>query len=161
MNTERWLPIVGFEGWYSVSDYGRVRSEDRAITRSDGIVLNWPSRMMSCAPDPNGYPILTLQRAGYIRKRRVHQLVMEAFVGPMPPGMEILHWDGDPGNAKLSNLRYGTHAQNGEDTIRYRTRCSRDHEFTPENTYLRKDTGTRMCRTCQRARHRARVRTSA
>lgn len=158
MSVERWLPVVDFEGWYSVSDQGKVRSENRTITRSDGVVVNWPSRAMAAAPDSNGYPLLTLQQSGRIKKCRVHALVAEAFIGPKPPGMEVLHWDGDPGNAKLTNLRYGTHAENGRDTVRYRTHCRRNHEFTPENTYYRRDTGTRMCRTCQRTRHKERVR---
>lgn len=37
---------------------------------------------------------------------------MEAFVGPRPFGMEVLHMDDDPTNNQLKNLRYGTHAEN-------------------------------------------------
>jgi hypothetical protein len=104
--------------------------------------------------DTNGYPVVTLQQAGRISKRRVHELVMEAFVGLKPSSMEILHWDGDYGNPALSNLRYGTHAENGRDTIRYRTHCRRRHEYTLENTYWRKDTNTRICRICQAERRK-------
>lgn len=153
--SERWLPVVGFEGWYSVSNQGRVRSENRVITRSDGVVTNWPSRMMSTPPGFKGYPVVTLQQVGRIRKRRVHALVAEAFIGPRPRGQEVLHWDGDPANCRLSNLRYGTHAENGKDTERYHTKCRQGHEFTPENTYRRKDTGTRMCLTCRKDRRKA------
>lgn len=155
MSVERWLPVVGFEGWYSVSDQGRVRSEDRVITRSDGVVVTWRSRMMSSKPDLNGYPILTLQQQGRIRKVRVHALVAEAFIGLRPEGLEVLHRDGNPANNHLSNIRYGTHAENGRDTQQYRTHCGNGHEFTLENTYRRKDTDSRMCLACQRARRRA------
>lgn len=159
MSEERWLPVVGFEGWYSVSEQGRVRSESRVITRSNGVKVNWSERMMRSHPGDAGYPTLTLQRPGRVRKCRVHSLVAEAFIGPRPDGLEVLHWDGDPANCCLSNLRYGTHAENGRDTRRYRTHCRRNHEYTPENTYYRKDGGGRMCRACQRDRHKARVRT--
>jgi hypothetical protein len=37
---------------------------------------------------------------------------MLAFVGPRPPGLEIRHLDGDPGNNALNNLRYGTRSEN-------------------------------------------------
>lgn len=38
------------------------------------------------------------------------------------------------------------------------THCIHGHEFTPENTYLRKDgPGLRMCKTCGRERQRAKA----
>jgi len=44
--------------------------------------------------------------------RLVHQLVLEAFKGPCPPGMECLHKNHTPGDNKLSNLKYGTRSEN-------------------------------------------------
>lgn len=35
---ERWRDVVGYGGWYQVSDTGRVRSLDRVVTRRDGLV---------------------------------------------------------------------------------------------------------------------------
>lgn len=50
------------------------------------------------------------------RKRKVHQLVLEAFVGPRPPGMEARHFpDRDPTNNRVENLSWGTHQQNIHD----------------------------------------------
>jgi hypothetical protein len=51
----------------------------------------------------------------------VHRLVLKAFVGPCPEGMEGCHWDGDACNNKLDNLRWATHAENVEDSIRHGT----------------------------------------
>jgi hypothetical protein len=45
----------------------------------------------------------------------VHRLVLEAFVGPCPIGMECCHNDGDPTNNRLENLRWDTHRANGRD----------------------------------------------
>lgn len=54
-----------------------------------------------------------------IRKkwRRLHHVVLEAFVGPRPPGMEGCHNDGDFTNNRPRNLRWDTHKSNGEDMI--------------------------------------------
>lgn len=93
------------------------------------------------------------------KKRRdfkVHRLVMEAFVGPCPEGLEVLHWDDNPANNHLSNLRYGTRSENVKDRVRNgihhfasRTHCLRGHEFTLENTYNPPGHPTkRMCRKC-------------
>ena len=42
----------------------------------------------------------------------VHQLVMKAFVGPAPDGMEIRHLNGNPADNRLANLKYGTRTEN-------------------------------------------------
>jgi len=46
--------------------------------------------------------------------RRVHRIVMETFVGPLPPGMETNHIDGNKLNNNLTNLEYVTHTENME-----------------------------------------------
>ena len=48
-----------------------------------------------------------------------HQLVLMAFVGPCPAGMEGCHGDGNPANNQLSNLRWDTKKSNAEDCIRH------------------------------------------
>jgi HNH endonuclease len=53
------------------------------------------------------------------QRRRVHRLILEAFVGPRPPGMECRHLDGDHGNNRLSNICWGTPADNTADKIRH------------------------------------------
>lgn len=152
--SENWLPIVGYEGLYSVSDFGRVRSEDRMVGQNDGSLRRWKGRIMKAScPKITGkgrrYPAVGLYREGVMDKVRVQYLVMAAFVGPRPPGMEVLHWDDDPNNNALTNLRYGTHAENKADEVRNNTHCrSGKHEWTSENTYIRPDSGTRICRGC-------------
>src|SRR6266545_5079971 len=48
----------------------------------------------------------------------VHRLVLEAFVGPRPLGMECCHEDDDPDNNRLGNLRWGTPKDNSADARR-------------------------------------------
>lgn len=51
---------------------------------------------------------------------KVHRLVLEAFVGPCPEGMEACHDpDPTPANCTLTNLRWDTHANNMEDARRH------------------------------------------
>lgn len=107
---ETWLPVVGFEGLYEVSDLGRVRSMPRAAGKS-----HRGQRVLKLFPDPDGYSLATLSKAGKQRQRRVHQLVLEAFVGPAPDGAISLHRDGTRANNVPSNLRWGTHRLNSAD----------------------------------------------
>ncbi len=53
------------------------------------------------------------------KNRMVHHLILEAFVGPRPPGLVSCHGDGDPANNRLSNLRWDTPGANHEDMRRH------------------------------------------
>ena len=113
MTDEQWKPIPGFEG-YEVSDRGRVRSY---LTRAGG---SWhvgakPRRILRPGKKPYGYPYVNLSRDGISHVLNVHQLVMEAFVGPRPDDMEVCHINGNPEDNRLENLRYDTHSANMQD----------------------------------------------
>lgn len=101
---ETWKAIPGYESRYQVSDLGRVRSINfwdgrRQVT---GRVLR-PGAMNS------GRVSVALGRGN---SRMVHALVMLAFVGPYPPGLEILHGNSQPSDNRLTNLAYGTRSAN-------------------------------------------------
>jgi hypothetical protein len=50
----------------------------------------------------------------------VHRLILEAFVGPCPPGLEACHGpDPDPSNNRLDNLRWDTRQENQKDRFRH------------------------------------------
>lgn len=104
---EIWKPVVGHSG-YEASDQGRVRSLLRGI------------RILRPGLASNGYWTVALRGR---KTRTVHSLVLEAFVGPRPEGMEVRHLDGNRLNACLSNLRYGTRVENAADSDRHGTRA--------------------------------------
>lgn len=112
MSVERWRPVVAVPG-YEVSDLGRVRSLRRRKPR-----IMTPHHIVrpTCA-----YLIVELSLHPIARRRSylVHRLVGEAFLGPQPHGMHTRHLDGDPTNNRLTNLAYGTPAENAADTKRH------------------------------------------
>jgi hypothetical protein len=109
-----WLPVPDYEGLYEVSDSGLVRSIARRTTRG-GV------RAASLWGKRRAYLRVTLSKDGHIRTAAVHSLVAAAFLGPRPADMEVRHIDGDSLNNRLSNLAYGTHAENGLDRRRHGT----------------------------------------
>ena len=156
---EEWKPIPGYEGLYSVSDQGRVRAEAK-VTLRNGIVQPRKQRMLSPVPLPSGHLKVRLTRDGHVKAFLVHRLVLLAFVGPCPEGMEGCHLDDDPKNNRLSNLRWDTRSANMHDRVRNgrhhnarKTECSQGHPFNEQNTYV--STKGRGCRTCDRERMRA------
>lgn len=154
----KWLPVVGYEGLYEVSDHGEVRSLDKLTRGRYGPRLVRGTLLR--ATMSNNHLAVGLCREGEQNTRRVHHLVLESFVGPRPEGKQGLHWDDDPYNNHIENLRWGTRSENMQDRIRNgrnynlnKTHCHRGHEFTSSNTLWRKD-GGRSCRECKRQRDR-------
>lgn len=87
----------------------------RAATRSvpSGI------RILKAAPRSRGhYLAVALRRDNVLRSVYVHQLVALAFIGPCPPGMEVLHGPGGKLDNRLANLHYGTRSENQLDRRR-------------------------------------------
>ena len=112
-NRENWRSVVGFEGLYEVSDYGRVRSWKR--TTKTGV---HGGGLLKPSTDRQGRRTVCLSCNGNRVNKRVHQLVLESFVGPKPKGMECCHFpDSNPANNYLTNLRWDTRVNNQADRL--------------------------------------------
>lgn len=142
MTKEEWLPVA-IAPDYEVSNLGRVRS--RKADRP---------RLLKPGVNPLGYHNLALYNSGEPTFTTVHVLVMAAFVGSRPEGMDIRHLDGDPGNNHLDNLAYGSRSENCQDRRVHgtnvnlnKTECPSAHLYDSLNTYVDPE-GNRHCRTC-------------
>lgn len=110
---EQWKSVVGYEGMYEVSDLGRVRS---LSYRRTGNV-----KLMAGSIGRNGYHQVPLYRGAERTPKYVHRLVLEAFVGPCPEGMEACHGNGIRADNRLENLRWDALAKNQHDRVRHGT----------------------------------------
>lgn len=119
--TEEWRPIPGWDGFYEASSHGRVRSLTRTVKHPKSGAAQIQGRVLRTGPHRSGHLWVELCRPGVKKTRQVHQLVLEAFVGPKPPGMEGCHYDGNPQNNRIENLRWDTRAGNLADAIRHGT----------------------------------------
>ncbi len=151
MTTEEWRPVVGHEGYYEVSNLGGVRSVDRVNARG-----RWKGRPLRPATRDSGHLCVSLCRNSVCRTKNVHSLVAEAFIGPRPDGLQVAHYDGNPTNNILSNLRYATQSENLLDSVRHgthyptrRTTCPKGHAI--DGVRYREGVRRRFCKTCKRA----------
>lgn len=124
MTMEKWKYIAGYEGYYQVSDCGNVRSVDRTVTTVDGVVRSYTGHNLSLADDGDGYMVVLLSKDNIKKHRRVHRLVLDAFVGIRPDGLECCHNDGCPSNNMLNNLRWDTISENKRDMIKHGSRST-------------------------------------
>jgi hypothetical protein len=114
-SNETWRPVVGWEGFYEVSDLGRVRS----LPRLDRKGRRVRGQFLKATKHPNGYMRVALY--GHHPKgktRYVHSIVAAAFLGPRPPGEEIKHGPSGKTDNRPSNLSYGPHIENCEERAR-------------------------------------------
>lgn len=154
---ETWRPIPGYEGSHEASDLGRIRSIDRVVDYGDGrrrrrkgTVLKGTRRHKA------GHLYVNLANPDI---QGVHRLVLLAFVGPAPEGMEGCHNDGDATNNRLDNLRWDTRSANNYDRVKHgrhparqRTHCPRGHPLRmPNLRAARWQRGFRDCLACHRA----------
>lgn len=162
MTQEIWKPVIGYEGFYEVSNKGRVRSLDREITQAGKggtqFTRRFKGKEIKSAPQVGGYLKTRLSKYGKRANPLVHRVVLEAFVGPCPEGMETRHLDSDPTNNCLENLVWGTVEENRRDTANLgnhpsqkRKVCPRGHKLEAPN--LVKSSPHRRCRACTQAHH--------
>lgn len=121
-----WKPIAGYEGLYSISSNGEIRSENRTVKHSlygqmrikEKIIKPWKGN--KC-----GHLYVSLSDNTQIQKKLlVHRLVLETFVGPCPQGMECCHFpDRNVTNNQLENLRWDTSKSNTEDMKKHGISC--------------------------------------
>lgn len=110
---EEWRPVIGSNLPWKVSNFGRLLLGLR--------LANVNKRQIG------------IRGKGTVS---VGRLVLEAFVGPCPLGLECCHYDGNKLNNRLDNLRWDTHSNNMRDARRiqsggwFRDRIGEDHPYS-------------------------------
>ncbi len=109
--TERWKPIISYEGVYEVSDMGRIKriAADRH---------NLVGRILKLQKNHDGYSIVSLCKNSKLKTFLVHRLVLKSFIGSFPKGFESNHKNGSRSDARLENLEIVTHSENQKHSYR-------------------------------------------
>lgn len=113
MKRELWKPVPSYEGWYEVSDRGRVRRVKATRGARAGAILK-PLHVRSGNGRGRTYLKVRLSREGKAKQVLIHRLVAEAFHGPCPASMNNIvdHVNGDTSDNSASNLRWATWVTN-------------------------------------------------
>lgn len=113
MELEIWKDIVGYEGYYQVSNIGRVRSVERFISYCKiNRTQKYPSLILKQCLNTVGYFQVSLSINQQRKRRVVHRLVAEAFCCNINNKPVVNHIDGDYLNNNAYNLEWCTHIEN-------------------------------------------------
>lgn len=111
---EIWKSIPSYEGFYEVSNLGRVRSLKHSTghPRNSSIPFDRKGKIRKPRYDKNGYAIINLSKNGIIKTHKVHRLVAKAFI-PNPNSFEqIDHINSKVYDNRVENLRWCTTQMN-------------------------------------------------
>lgn len=101
---EEWKAVVGFEGLYEVSSFGRIKSLKRRG--------NWKEHIMKTCVHKNGYERVELNKDGKPYYCLVHRLVATSFIPNPENKPEVNHKNGDKTDNKVDNLEWATKSEN-------------------------------------------------
>lgn len=121
---EKWRDILGYEGYYQISNYGRVRSLDRyVIANKNGGKKLLKGRFMKLTKvkgrenDTSKYYVVNLRKCGENKVCLVHRLVAEAFLENPFNLPEVNHKDGNKEHNFVNNLEWCTYSENNQHAI--------------------------------------------
>lgn len=96
---EIWKDVIGYLGYYKVSNLGRIKSLPRNGTTNQEKILK-PNVLK------NGYCQVCLQKDGKRKYKKVHRIVAEAFIPNQNDYSQVNHIDGNKQNNNANNLEW-------------------------------------------------------
>ena len=117
---EIWKDIKGYEGFYQVSNLGRVRSLDCVIIRVNGRTMTRKGALISHKINTQGYPTVRLHIKGKYQNIPLHRLIAEAFI-PNPENKPCVdHINTIRIDYSIDNLRWVTYKENSNNPITHK-----------------------------------------
>lgn len=112
LKNEEWRDVCGFEGYYQVSNYGRVKGLERNVPSIDGRVVHIKPRILFCCLNSHGYYSVNLTMYNKHYSKEVHRMVALAFIPNIDNLEQVNHRDENKTNNCVYNLEWCTRSYN-------------------------------------------------
>lgn len=113
---EIWKPIEGYEGYFEISNLGRVKSVKRVVKQGN-TTRNVGEKIKKSHIGAYGYSSVTLCKNGKSRDIPIHRLLANAFI-PNPYNKSAIdHINTDRTDYSLQNLRWVTPKENSNNIL--------------------------------------------
>lgn len=107
---EEWKQILGYEGYYEISNFGNVRSMKRCVTYQNGVTVRYKSKERK--PSISDYRIIALSKDGLIKLCKISRLVAIHFIETDNKRTIVNHKDYNKHNDHYSNLEWVNNSEN-------------------------------------------------
>lgn len=109
---EIWKDIPGYEGYYQISNLGRVRSVKRKIKYSNEIFHSYDGKILKNKLGKQGYFYIKLCIHKKYKNIKIHNLISNAFIPNIENKPEINHKNGIRTDNRIENLEWCTRSEN-------------------------------------------------
>jgi len=116
---EEWKEVKGYEGRYSISNHGRVRSHERTYLKDGGTKQKTYGRLLKNRINKYGYDSCIFSMCNKIKSFGVHRLVAEAFIENPKNKPQVNHKDSNRANNHIDNLEWATSKENNYHAHKY------------------------------------------
>lgn len=138
---EEWRNITGYEGYYQVSNLGRIKSMARKIVRTDGVEANYVEKYKIGSKNDDGYVIVKLNKLAIQKSFSIHKLVATEFINKQESleRLEVNHKDLNRENNSVENLEWVTHLENISHSANLGSYKGKDGENNGRAVYSNED----------------------
>jgi hypothetical protein len=133
MENEIWKDIIGYEGYYQISNLGRVKSLDRIVDNRRGQFLR-KGRFLKPYKSTKAYMLLGLCVNGKMKAFTFHRILAKHFIPNPENKKEINHKNGVRDDNRLENLEWVT----GSENIRHSFKVLKRKKMTGEKHPMHK-----------------------
>ena len=107
----KWMPVVGYEGFYEISNEGEVRGVKRMVVTPQGLrtILG---KTLKTRINNDGYVDVRISKEGQVRTTFIHVLLAKAFIPNPKNKPEVNHINGIKTDNRIENLEWVSHAEN-------------------------------------------------
>jgi hypothetical protein len=109
---EEWRDIPGQEGYYQVSNFGRIKTVSRRVESRPQVYITIPEKIRKIGIDSNGYSYVNFSKLGKQTTGFLHRCIAMAFIPNPENKKEVNHIDGNKQNNDISNLEWNTPLEN-------------------------------------------------
>jgi len=112
LENEIWVPVVNYDGYYTVSNLGRIQSVERIVISSAGKRRCFKSATKRTHKNHNGYIRVQLSKNGINKEFFLHRLILSSFKGEDPERKFVNHINGVRDDNRVENLEWVTPKEN-------------------------------------------------